>query len=522
MPNPRPIVYLVGAGPGDPGLITARGLKCLAAADVVLYDHLINARLLRFARSDAERIDLGASAPKPLEQEAICYLLAEKAREGKVVTRLKWGDPFVFDRGGAEALFLHEQGVPFEVIPGVPAAIGMPTYAGIPVTYPGGGDTLTFVRGHEDEGDLLPQVDWSSLARLEGAIVCYAGMRQMPGIVHALIAHGRPKDEPAAIIYDGTLPTQETIDGTLGDMEAVAKQPPRRSGAILVVGRVVALRQHLRWFDERPLFGKRVLITRTHEQAEDLVDQLEAQGAEAIESPTIRVLPPDDYGPLDEACVGVASFAWIVFASANSVDAFMLRLRTVGKDIRELKGVRLCAIGPATADRLLRHGINVDLLPPEYRTEGVIQALTGTGSLKGVRILLPRADIGRELLTDELRKAGAEVTEVTAYRTVLAEAEGEGDPNIYKMLLEKRIDIVTFTSASTVRNFVRLFGSEVAADLLRSTSVACIGPVTAEAAEQCGIPAAIVPAQYTIPALVEAIVAYFSDGQERQRKRVDS
>ena len=212
MPDSRAIVYLIGAGPGDPGLITVRGLKCLEAADVVLYDRLVNPRLLRFARSNAEKIDVGASAPQPLEQEAICYLLAEKAREGKVVARLKWGDPFVFDRGGEEALFLHEQGVRFEVVPGVPAAIGVPSYAGIPVTYPGGGDSLTFIRGHEDEGDSLPQVDWNSLVRLKGTIVCYAGARQLPGIVRALITHGRAKDEPAAIIYNGTLPAQETID----------------------------------------------------------------------------------------------------------------------------------------------------------------------------------------------------------------------------------------------------------------------------------------------------------------------
>ena len=510
MPSSRAIVYLIGAGPGDPGLITARGLKCLATADVVLYDHLVHPRLLRFAHGSAEKIDVGASAPKPLEQEAICYLLAEKAREGKSVARLKWGDPFVFDRGGEEALFLHEQGVPFEVVPGVPAAIGMPTYAGIPVTYPGGGDSLTFIRGHEDEGDLLPQVDWNSLAHLKGTIVCYAGVRQLPGIVHALIAHGRPKDEPAAIIYHGTLPTQETIDGTLGDMDAVAKQRPHRGGAILIVGRVVAFRQHLRWFDERPLFGKRVLVTRTREQAGDLVDRLEALGAEAVESPTIRVLPPEDYGPLDEACTNVSTFNWIVFASANSVDAFMHRLQAVGKDLRELKGVRLCTIGSATADRLLKHGITVDLTPPEYRAESILQALRGTGSIEGRRFLLPRADIARELLADELRKSGAEVTEVTAYRTALAETDGEGDPDVYKMLLEKRIDVVTFTSASTVRNFVRLCGAEAAPDLLRSTTVACIGPVTAEAAEQCGIHAAVVPEEYTVPALVEAIVAYFS------------
>src|SRR5712691_2824816 len=218
------VVYLIGAGPGDPGLITARGMQCLAEADVVLYDHLVHPRLLRHARPDAEKIDVGVAAPQPLEQEAICYLLAEKAREGKTVARLKWGDPFVFDRGGSEALFLHEQGVRFEVVPGVPAGIGVPGYAGIPITYPGGGDTLTFVRGHEDEGKAPASVDWTSLARLDGTIVCYVGPQQLPNILSALLSHGRPAEDSAALVYNGTLPTQQTISGTLGGLEKTVKQ----------------------------------------------------------------------------------------------------------------------------------------------------------------------------------------------------------------------------------------------------------------------------------------------------------
>lgn len=515
MPPSKAIVYLIGAGPGDPGLISVRGLKCLADADVVLYDRLVNPRLLRFARTNAEKIDVGASSPQPLEQEAICYLLAEKAREGKIVARLKWGDPFVFDRGGEEALFLHEQGVQFEVIPGIPAAIGVPSYAGVPVTYPGAGDSITLIRGYEDEEDSLPQVDWSGLARLKGTVVCYAGARQLPGILHALITHGWAEDEPAALVYSGTLPAQQTIQGSLGELAAIAKQPPQKGPAILIVGRVTAFREHLRWFDERPLFGKRVLVTRTREQAGDIVERLEALGAEAVEAPTIRVLPPEDFGPLDEAIARVSGFNWVVFTSANGVDAFMRRLQASPGDVRELKGVKLCAIGPATADRVLQHGLKVDLVPLEYRAEGILQALQTSGPLEGQRFLLARADIAREVLADELRKSGADVKEVTAYRTTLAEVDREGDPDVYAMLLEKRIDVVTFTSASTVRNFVRSYGSDAAQDLLRSTAVACIGPVTAEAAEQCGIHTAIMPEQYTIPALVDAIVAYFSRQPEK-------
>ncbi len=503
------IVYLIGAGPGDPGLMTVRGLQCLASADVVLYDHLVPARLLRAARPDAEQIDVGVAAPQPLEQEAICYLLAEKAREGKTVARLKWGDPFVFDRGGTEALFLHEQGVRFEVVPGIPAGIAVPSYAGIPITYPGGGDTVTFIRGHEDAGKAQASIDWTSLAQLDGTLVCYAGPAQLPEMLRALLAHGRPPDDSAAIVYDGTLPTQTTIAGTLSEMvDAVERSADRRPG-MLVVGRVVALREHLRWFDTRPLFGKRVLVTRPKDQGVDLVERLEAMGAEAIEAPMIRIEPPDDDGPLDEACAGAGAFDWIVFSSANAVDAFMSRLLSGPRDLRALGGVKLCGVGPATAERLAHYGVKVDLTPVEYRADALLRALTDRGSVKGLKILLPRADIGRELIADELRKQGADVTEVVAYRTVEVDADRDGEPDVYRMLLEHRIDVVTFTSASAVRNIVRVLGAEPAVDLLASTVVACIGPVTAEAAAQANITTTIQPANYTIPALVDAIVKHF-------------
>jgi len=506
----RSIVYLVGAGPGNPGLITVRGLECLAAADVVLYDHLVHPRLLRHARADAEKIDVGTAAPQPTEQEAICYLLAEKAREGKIVTRLKWGDPFIFDSGGTEALFLHEQGVPFEVVPGIPAGIGAASYAGVPLTYPGGGDTLTFVRGHEDQGKTRTTIDWTSLARLDGTIVCYAGPEQLTHMVQALVAHGRPEEDSAALIYDGTLATQQTTLGTLGDIAQSAKQSADRRPAILIVGRVTALREHLRWFDARPLFGKRVLVTRPRDQSAEMVALLEARGAEPIEAPMIRIAPPEDYGPLDAACAAIHEFDWIVFASANAVDVFIKRLLATPLDLRALKGVNLSAVGPATAERLRDHGLKVDLVPAEYRAEALVEGLAGSRDITGVRILLPRADIGREVVAEELRRRGAEVTEVVAYRTVIVDPEREGEPDIYRMLLDRRIDVVTFTSASAVRNLVRVLGAEPAADLLQSTVVACIGPVTAEAAAQYNIRSTIVPAEYTVPALVDAIVEHFS------------
>ena len=500
-------VYLVGAGPGDPSLISVRGQRCLQTADVVVYDHRVHGRLLRLAPSGAERIDVGAAAPRPLDQDAISLLLAEKAREGKTVVRLKWGDPFVFDSGGKEALFLHEQGIRFEVVPGIPAAIGGPAYAGVPVTYPAAGDVLTFVRGHEGETDALPDVDWSRLAGIDGTIVCYAGARQIAGICEALRAHGRPRDEPATLIYAATTPSQSTVEGTIGDLAGRAKNGDH--AALLVIGAVTRLRDHLRWFDDRPLFGRRIVVTRSREQAGEFIELLEERGAEAITAPTIRVLAPEDPSALEQACAQVASFDWIVFTSANAVDFFM-RTLLASFDVRELKGVRLCTIGPSTSSRLSRYGIRVDLTPEEYRSEALVAAMKARGPLEGARVLLPRADIARERLGEELREAGAEVVEVTAYRTVLASGDRDGDYDVYRMLLDGQIDAVTFTSASTVRNFVEIVGRDQAVDLLRTTVVASIGPVTAEAAQQLDIATSVMPQQYTIPALVDALVAHFA------------
>lgn len=510
----RPIVYLIGAGPGDPGLITVRGLECLSIADVVLYDKLVHPRLLRYAPQHAERIDVGTAAPKPLAQEAICYLLAEKAREGRIVARLKWGDPFVFDRGGEEALFLHEQGVPFEIVPGIPAAVGVPSYAGVPVTYPGAGDTLTLVRGHEDESQTAPQVDWTSLAKLKGTVVCYAGSRQLGAILDALLSHGRSRNEAGAVIFRGTHPAQQTWQGTLEELATRVRHSPPREPAILVAGRVAALRDHLRWFDERPLFGRRVVVTRPREDAPELVDRLAALGADAIEAPMIRMVAPEDYGPLDEALMSLDQYDWVVFTSVNAVDHFMSRLLAGPGDTRALKGVRLCTVGPATRDRLQRYALKVDLMPADGRPEALVRALCAASPSPGARVLLPRANVGREVLVEELRRSGAHVTEVTAYRVLLADAEREGEPDLYRLLLDRSIDVVTFTSASSVRNLVALLGTEQAPDLLRQTTVACIGPVTAEAAAQMGISTAIMPGEHTIPALVEAIVRHYAAAKE--------
>jgi uroporphyrinogen III methyltransferase/synthase len=384
-------------------------------------------------------------------------------------------------------------------------AIGAPAYAGIPVTYPGAGDVVALVRGHEAETNAPPQVDWSRLAGLDGTIVCYAGAAQIASITAALLSHGRAPDESAALIYDGTTPSQRTVHGTLGQIASRARDG---RAALLVVGPVAGLREHLRWYDERPLFGKRIVVTRSREQAGELIEMLEERGAEAIPAPTIRIAPPDDIGALDRACLEAGTFDWLIFTSANAVDWFMERLLTVS-DVRELKGVRICTVGVSTGSRFSRYGIRVDLTPAEFRAEAIVETLAGAEEIRGRRFLIPRADIARDVLVEQLRALGGEVVDVIAYRTTL-DTDRVGEHDIYRMLLDREIDAVTFTSASTARNFAQILGREQAADLLRTTVVASIGPVTAEAAQQLDIATTVMPERYTIPDLVDALVEHFN------------
>jgi uroporphyrinogen III methyltransferase/synthase len=328
-------------------------------------------------------------------------------------------------------------------------------------------------------------------------------------MLKALIAHGRPRDDAAALIYNGTLPSQETTRGSIEELAKSTAESNDRRAATLVVGRVVALRDHLRWFDERPLFGKRILVTRSRARAGQLIELLESLGAEPILAPMIRAVPPQDFTALDDACNAVERLDWIVFASANAVDAFIGRLLLSPLDLRALKGVKLCSVGPATQERLAKYGLKVDLTPSEYRAEAVAEALSQSGNVAGLKILVPRSDIGRDVIADELRRQGADVTEATAYRTVAVDLEREGGPDVYGMLLDQHIDVVTFASASAVRNLVQVLGADPAPDLLKTTIVASIGPVTAEAAAQLNIQTTILPSEYTIPALVDAIVEHF-------------
>ncbi len=343
----RSIVYLIGAGPGAPDLITLRGYHCLQQAEVVIYDHRVHADVLQYARAQAERIDVGGAGVDASAQDAICFLIAEKAREGKVVARLKRGDSFLFDHGGEEALFLHEQGIPFEVVPGLPTAIGATAYAGIPITYPGGGDTVTFVRGFEDDGRERTRVNWDHLAGLGGTIACFAGPRQLPKLIESLIAHGRPGDESAAIIVNGTLSSQRTITGTLAEMgDAVEQQPV--GAALLIVGRVVNFREHLRWFDSRPLFGRRALVMHSKEQPDDIAALLQRHGAEVVVDTDAGL---DVYRQLLDRKVDV-----VTFTSASAVLGF---LASVGADQASdlLAHTVVATLGPAAADAVARANV---------------------------------------------------------------------------------------------------------------------------------------------------------------------
>ncbi|MGE0463668.1 MAG: uroporphyrinogen-III C-methyltransferase [Vicinamibacterales bacterium] len=503
----RPTVYIIGAGPGAPDLISVRGLRALQSAQVVIYDSRVQPRLLDLASPTSERIDVGSAAPQSAEQDAINFLIAEKAREGHVVARLKWGDPFVFDRGGSEALFLHEQGIAFEVVPGVTALVASPAFAGIPITYPGAGDSLTFVRGFEDEGRTPPKVDWASLARLDGTIACFTGPRQVPHVVGSLLAHGRPPEESAALVLHGTLSSQRTVTAPLGEIAAKVQEQDVSSAGILVTGSVVGLRDHLRWFDNRPLFGRRVLVTRSRDQAPELVELLEQNGAEAIEAPVLRIAPPLDRGPLERAAAAPRSFDWIVLTSANAAAALIGCVLAESRDLRALAGPRLCAVGPGTAARLQRYGVSPDLQPADHRNAGIIAAIADNGSLRGLRVLLPTSDSGTETLGDDLRAAGAEVTEVTAYRATTVESDAH--LGLYGQLLDRRIDAVTFTSATTVRAFVEIYGTEQAPDLLSGTVVATIGPAAADAAARAGITVHVITQGATVAALVDGLIRHF-------------
>ncbi len=505
-------VYLVGAGPGDPGLLTLRGKECLEQADVVLYDYLANPALLVHARDHAERLYIGRRGTRKYpEQEAINRVLIERAQAGNVVVRLKGGDPFVFGRGGEEAEALASAGIEFEVVPGVTAAVAAPAYAGIPVTHRTLASTLTIVTGHEDPDKPATLLEWPRLATSHGTLVFLMGMKQLSSIVHNLVAEGRADSTPVAIIRWGTRVSQQTVVGTLADIVEKAAAAKLEPPTVIVVGDVVRLRPQLNWFEQKPLFGKRVLMTRAKEQAGEMAVRLLSVGAEAIEAPTITILPPVDWNPVDRAIAEIGTYAWIIFTSVNGVDRFMTRLFAQGFDSRCLAGRRLCCIGPRTAMELERFGVRADVVPADYQAEGVLETLKQQ-DLGNLRILIPRAEVAREILPEELRAQGAHVDVVPVYRTRAPQHEVA---EWRHRLLDHRIDVVTFTSSSTVHNFVAMAGgAEAVHPLVQSVVIACIGPITAKTVDEYGLTVSIMPRENTIPALVDAIVHHY-EKQER-------
>ena len=494
-------VYLVGGGPGDPGLITLKGLECLRHADVVLYDRLIDPQLLKHAPRNAEIIYVGKGArDHALTQDEINALLVRKAQAGKTVVRLKGGDPFVFGRGGEELEVVADAGVPFEVVPGVTAAVAALAYAGIPVTHRGYASSFAVITGHEDPTKPDSSIEWEKLATGVGTLVFLMGVENLALIVRQLLTFGRSPDTPIALVRWGTWPQQATVEGTLGDilprLEGQDFGPP----AVIVVGETVRLRERLRWFDNRPLSGKRVLVTRSRDQASQLSELLTALGAQALEAPVIEIREPEDFSRLDAALGALRQYQWAVFTSANGVDAVFQRLQSLGKDARAFAGVQVAAVGPATAATLLGQGITPDLVPDRYLTQAVAEGLAGRG-IAGARVLLPRTDVVGEDLAAALKQHGANVDQVVAYRTVQAAVL---EPNIHRMLRDGEVAIVTFTSSSTVKNLVSLLGGET--QLLAGSMIACIGPVTSKTAREAGLSVAIEAKEHTIPGLVEALL----------------
>lgn len=512
---PKGKVYLVGAGPGDPGLLTLRGKEVLGMAEVVIYDYLANPKFLDYAPTGAERVYVGKKGgDHTLSQDGINDLLVQKGRHHTVV-RLKGGDPFVFGRGGEEAQVLQRAGIPFEVVPGVTAAIAVPAYAGIPLSHRDHTASIAFVTGHEREDSGDSKIAWDKLATGVGTLVFFMGVKNLPDICGSLMAHGREPETPVAVIRRGTTTEQKTVVGTLENIVERVREAGLGPPAITVVGGVVGLRGELNWFERRPLFGRRILVTRAREQASEFKEQLEELGAQCIEFPTIAIGPPPSWEPIDEAVSRLASYDWVVFTSVNGVRFFMERLFHSGRDVRELKGVRLAAIGPRTAEALRVYGLRMDLVPREYRAEAILEGLADE-RVEGVRFLVPRAMTARDILPETLRERGAEVHVVPAYQTVLP---GGGSPQILDRLMKKEIHCVTFTSSSTVSNFFSLFDKSELQAALQGVAIACIGPITAGTAKDFGLATDIMPGEYTIPALVQSICAHFSR-VERGRGRI--
>jgi uroporphyrinogen III methyltransferase/synthase len=479
-------VYLVGAGPGDIGLLTIKGLRCLERAEVIVYDYHLNAQVLNYVRSNAEFIYAGKrGGHHAMTQDEINSALLQKAKEGKIVCRLKGGDPFVFGRGGEEAEALAREGIEFEIVPGVSSVIAAPACAGIPLTHRDYSSSFAVITGNEAATKNGSTISWTHLAKSHDTLVFLMAMKNISGITDRLISLGRPAYTPVAVVRWGARPDQQTVEGTL---ETIA--------------RLVEEKQ-LRWYEKKPLFGHRILITREYTSDYAL---LEDMGAEIFEFPTIKTEPPTSHEELDSAIAGIASYQWLVFTSANGFRFFLDRFLETGRDIRDLKGIRLCAIGTKTAEMIQRSGMRVDLLPEQYHAEGLARAFADlqAGGLKGIRILLPRAESARELFPDQVRAAGGEIDTPPAYRTVKPERHGK---RLKRFLFEGRISVATFTSSTTFTNFVDMVGSD-AFPFLQNLTIAAIGPVTTRTIEKAGLKVNIMPPEATIEGMVAEIVKW--------------
>ncbi len=499
-------VYLVGAGPGDPGLLTLKGKRCLEQADTIIYDSLVDVRLLDYVRPEATLFYVGKQGgQRAVAPQAINELMCEQAANGQVVVRLKAGDPLLFGSGGEEAEELAAANIPFEVVPGVSSVTAVPAYAGIPLTHREHASTVALVSGHKEGWDTAPDLNWAALAGVGGTLVFLMRTRQLPNHMRRLMEFGLPAETPIALIRWGTRADQEVLTGTVGRMAEQAAERGFEPPAVIVVGDVVRLRPRLHWFESQPLFGKRIVITRPRTQASRFAALLEQHGAEVVRFPLIETVPTDS-SRLDAALERLARYDWLVFTSVNGVQYFFERLQARQQDIRSLGDIRIAAIGPETARSIQARHLRVEAMPHAYQAEALIERLT---TEKARRILLPRAAEARAILPQALRAHGAQVDEIAIYRTIRPRQSQNRDAMLRDMLRAGRVDLLTFTSSSTVRNFMAGFSGEDRATLLGHTRVGCIGPITAATAQEYGLPVAVQPAAYTIPAFAEAIVAYF-------------
>ena len=490
-------VYLIGAGPGDPGLLTLRGRDCLAMADVVLYDYLAGERLLEIARPDAELYCLGRHGQGKLwKQPDINERIVEEAHAGKIVARLKGGDPNIFGRLGEEIEALVAANVPFEVVPGVTATVAAGAYAGVTVTHRDQSSCVAFITGQEKPGKDASAIDYAALANFPGTLVVYMGVTTVEHWSQALLRHGKPTDTPVVLVRRCSLPDQTTFDTTLGDVAEVLEPGKVRPPLIAIIGDVARRIEVSNWFTRRPLFGKTVLVTRPRGQADAMADRLRDLGAEVLLQPVIEIRPPRDSSRLDGAIEQLADFSWIVFSSRNGVVAFFMRIREKGLDARVFGAAKVATIGPATADALARYSLRADLHPKEYRAEALAEALASDAD--GKRFLLVRASRGREVLAEQLTAAGGVVEQVVAYESVDVE---QPTAEIAEALAAGQIDWTTVTSSAIARSLANLFGDE-----LRKTKLAAISPLTAGALKGVGHQATATAEDYTADGVVDAIL----------------